>query len=441
MGSSSPANCGFGELLVFVGALVAGTGCSLLSKVLLSMKSIGADGSVESFQNPLFQTWGMFLGMASCLPIHIINERRKRRRGYAAIGQGEELKDVPRSTYFLLVIPAIFDLAATAFAMFGLTYITVSVYQMLRGGAIVFVAILKHFVIGDKLAGFMWVGVSLNVMSIVMVGATASGETGGEDEKNPLVGVCLILCGAVVQSLQYAFEEKVMSTGAGGAPPLLVITMEGVWGLLVCTFILYPACYALGIEDPRDTWVLIQNSKDIQIVFAFYFVAIFLYNSLAMLVTKMLNSVWHAILDNFRPITVWVTDLMLFYVFVPGRFGEPWAFPGSYIQLAALAVLLYGTAVYNGSVKLPGFTYPDDEVDDEATMASVLASPMLVRASPRLASPALLRSPLIHGSPSVRQEQNRRQRTQQLPVVQERSSFQVETRRPRSQSGGGGGFA
>jgi hypothetical protein len=31
------------------------------------------------------------------------------------------------------------------------------------------------------------------------------------------------------------------------------------------------------------------------------------------LVTFMLSSVWHAILDNFRPITIWGVELWMFY--------------------------------------------------------------------------------------------------------------------------------
>ena len=87
---------------------------------------------------------------------------------------------------------------------------------MLRGSAIIFVAILKHFALGDKLRGFMWVGVWWNVVSIILVGATvilsATPDDGeGGKQKDPLRGVLLILAGAFVQSLQYAFEEKVMS--------------------------------------------------------------------------------------------------------------------------------------------------------------------------------------------------------------------------------------
>mmetsp|Transcript_7253 Transcript_7253/g.22863 ORF Transcript_7253/g.22863 Transcript_7253/m.22863 type:complete len:424 (-) Transcript_7253:34-1305(-) len=396
-GAGEPT-CGLTEALVFLGALIAGTSCSLCSKVLLGMRSVGLSGEEEAFQNPLFQTWGMFLGMIFALPVHFIREalaKRKKRRGYETIDAKEpEFKEMPASTYLLLAIPSLFDLAATALCMYGLTYIAVSIYQMLRGAAIVFVAILKHFVLKDKLTGFMWVGVGLNVVAILLVGATATSGDGGPD-KNPLVGVGLILAGAFVQSLQYAFEEKVMSSDVG-APPLLVIGMEGFWGFFVCTFVLYPALYAAGIEDPFDTWAMFCNSPQIQGMFLLYFVSIFCYNLLAVLVTYMLNSVWHAILDNFRPISVWGLDLFLFYVLTRGSFGEAWVWPGSYVQILALVVLLYGTAVYNGSVKVPGCEYPPEP-------SLVPPSPLpVVRASPAMASSSLMKSPLIHGTPASR---------------------------------------
>ena len=89
-----------------------------------------------------------------------------------------------------------------------------------------------------------------------------------------------------------------------------------------------------------------------------YFFAIFGYNLFAVLVTFALNSIWHAILDNFRPITVWLTDLLIYYVFSQSDgFGEPWT-KYSTMQLFGMFVLLYGTAVYNapnaGSIKLQG---------------------------------------------------------------------------------------
>lgn len=84
---------------------------------------------------------------------------------------------------------------------------------------------------------------------------------------------------------------------------------------------------------------------------------VFLYNALACLVTLMLDSVWHAILDNFRPATVWMVDLFIFY-YVNTSFGEQWNASWSWLQLVGMITLLYGTAIYNapneGSVKLTG---------------------------------------------------------------------------------------
>lgn len=58
MAGGHNATCGLSELLVFIGALIAGTACSLTSKMMLSMKSVGITGEEEEFSYPLFQTFG-----------------------------------------------------------------------------------------------------------------------------------------------------------------------------------------------------------------------------------------------------------------------------------------------------------------------------------------------------------------------------------------------
>jgi hypothetical protein len=47
------------------------------------------------------------------------------------------------------------------------------------------------------------------------------------------------------------------------------------------------------------------------------------YNCAAVYVTKYLSAIWHAILDNFRPITIWGLDLAIFYVLLPGSGKQP----------------------------------------------------------------------------------------------------------------------
>lgn len=128
-------------------------------------------------------------------------------------------------------------------------------------------------------------------MAIALVGVAAyvDGSAGSDasDGSDPLVGVVLVLLGGGVQALQYVFEEKVMSDDVYNASPILLIGMEGYlirekfffhtrrilgfWGLVMCTFIIYPIVANLPgtdhgvIEDPENTWYMIAHSSSIQV--------------------------------------------------------------------------------------------------------------------------------------------------------------------------------
>lgn len=96
-----------------------------------------------------------------------------------------------------------------------------------------------------------------------------------------------------------------------------------------------------------------------------------------MFVTYLLDAVWHAILDNFRPISVWSVDLLIF-VITSGAYGEDWTVY-SWLQLAGLVLLLYGTAVYNGNVRLSFITYDDPGMTPHSS--ALTRSPMLTRSA------------------------------------------------------------
>ena len=137
-------------------------------------------------------------------------------------------------------------------------------------------------------------------------------------------------------------------------------------GAVLTILVLYPIGYYTygndrgSFEDPWSAWDVLKNSQSIQILLFLNCLAIFGYNLFAVLITFSLSSVWHSILDNFRPMTVWVTDLIIYYLFTQGTFGEPWTLY-SWIQLIGLVILIYGTMIYNapdaGSIALHGEWY------------------------------------------------------------------------------------
>jgi len=99
-------------------------------------------------------------------------------------------------------------------------------------------------------------GIGLNVLSIALVGLTAmlvDSSTSGDTRhtagsSKALVGVILILIGALTQSFQYVFEEKVM-TGSGSIenssvkiPPLLLVRLY----LPYCAITLQMMMWSIG---------------------------------------------------------------------------------------------------------------------------------------------------------------------------------------------------
>ena len=337
MGGGNDANkkCGLTELLIFIAAIVTGTACSICtssktlgnfaslssfqytlhtvlyvtpgSKTMMELKGEGITGEIEVFQKPIFQTFGMFVGMVFGLVMHgVVLCFKIPFPGYnhqmSAVGSGavpsettgllaksgavgdEQEKAVtgslPLWMYFFLAIPSIFDLGATVLCMMGLQYIDVSIYQLLRGSGIIFVALMKQHVLGDPLYGFQWVGVVWNVVSVFLVGGTAilneNPDDGSTQSGSALLGVLLVMSGAVVQAMQFVFEEKVMTMDIP-SPPLLLIGMEGLWGTVLCLFVVYPLAYYLpgddhgSYEDFHNTWHMITHSPVIQYSFIVYF--------------------------------------------------------------------------------------------------------------------------------------------------------------------------
>lgn len=248
---------------------------------------------VESFHKPLFEAFGMFLGMVLALVMHwavmifkldfpgydFINEEKVQydkgvldhheatydskppnssvsmhstndEEGCHIQNNGAEHPEkaskpkssntliVPKTTsiqiYFILAIPAILDLIATAMFMVGLQYLDVSIHQILRGSQIIFVALLKQYILKNQLLTFHWVGVSWNVVSVVLVGVAAllvgdGGEEGSKDVlTKPVLGVCLTISGAFAQASETVSIEYIMMMD-DYIPPLLMVGMLGMY--------------------------------------------------------------------------------------------------------------------------------------------------------------------------------------------------------------------
>ena len=409
------------EPLVFLLGVVMGTGSTITVKVMYGLQAVGLSGEPQRFEKPLLTTWIMFVAMTIALPAHYAVEwwqQRQRVVAYARLTKGggggrghAELQGpvpVPWRTFVLLVIPAAFDLLGTALASVGLLFTTVSVYQLVRCSVIIVTALLKATVLQQRLNAHMWLGIGVNTAAMILVSASSflpgasAGASVEEDgiERDPRVGILFILLSCLVQGSQYVFEERVMTVD--NAPPLVVVGVEGLWGALLMPIVVFPWAYILPgtdvggcMENIRDSYVMVANSSAIQLILLAFTLTVFLYNIFCIYVTFLLSSIWHAILDNFRPISVWVTDLLLFYVFTHGAFGERWV-AASWVEFVGMLLLFLGTAIYNGTVRVPAFAYDGGEAEPIADGDEDSSEPASAhRNSIDISSPMLTRSPLV----------------------------------------------
>lgn len=428
-------SCGTTEAIVFGMGMLTGTGTTLTGKVMYGIDSVGLDGEVKKFEKPIFQTWLMFFAMVWALPIHgmynwyVHREYRSRKRaGFAATRPAQ----VPLRTYLFLIIPSIFDLMATFLANIGLMYVTVSVFQLMKCTVIIFVALLKRFVLHDRLSIYMWAGIGINTFAVLVVGITSLGDAASQvnnSEAKPTLGIWMIVLSCLIQACQYVFEEKLMGESA---PPLVVVGMEGLWGLLLSTFVVYPIAYYVPGQDLGsqerfdDAMMMLSNSPLACAVAALYVGVVLGYNVFAILTTYLLNSIWHAILDNFRPISVWGVDLLLFYVVTQQSFGEAWT-NWSYLQLLGMMMLLVGTAVYNGSIRLPGLDYEYAELEQGDAKARIQQTSML-RKSPLVTRNAMKLAQEERRTPNARDRIQLRQEylTEYHPEENHLHSVQVK---------------
>ncbi|KAH9099292.1 hypothetical protein Ae201684P_018309 [Aphanomyces euteiches] len=347
--------------------------------VMYDIDTIGLDGETRKFEKPIFQTMLMFAAMVFALPIQWIYhwnlEHQWHAKGGALSGS------TGTHSHANVFYPGPSSCIRFIGNLSGQSWVAIRHSQR--------VSIDEMH---DHLKRYMWIGIGMNTVAALMVGFSSFQDTEEQinNNDNPGLGIIMIILSCFVQSAQYVFEEKLMGDGIDTAPPLIVVGMEGLWGLIMTGLIVYPIAYFVpgndlgSYERIDDAWYMLTNSPTAQVAAAIFLIVILGYNVFAVFVTFLLNSIWHAILDNFRPVTVWGTDLLLFYVFTPRTFGEAWT-SWSYLELTGMITLLLGTAVYNGTIQLPGHTY-DEPLEGPVTP---------IRTPLAMASSSLSRSPLL----------------------------------------------
>jgi len=342
--------------------LVFGALNTLSTKLTFQMKAMDLDGHMQTFQKQWFGVYRMFQGMAFVMFFHFYNEFQNYRKRQASNGKNaansDEMSLVPPATplkaYFAVAVPALFDLLGTVFGYIGLFYNSPSIWQMFRGSMIVFATLFSVTFLKRKMSKLKWMGVSMCVIAVVVVGIANMLSEGEQVEKvDPelkVYGMAMIIVGMLFSGAQMVVEEYFMK--GISIPPMCIVGMEGVWGVIITFVFIFPVVGRLPgddvggcMENLDNDIAMVNNSPELQKVVVVYLVSVFTYNIAGMMVTYALSAVHRTMLEASRTAVIWSIDLAIHSFLPNSSFGEAWN-SWSFLQLLGFVLLILGQATY-----------------------------------------------------------------------------------------------
>ncbi|SCU82927.1 LANO_0B07866g1_1 [Lachancea nothofagi CBS 11611] len=344
-----------------VGLVITGGINSLFTKYQDNQCVRDCDGNSPVFFNqPVLQTLQMFIGEMTVL-IVFWGQKKNAPLLDAGIPAKPAIKG---RQYGLLALPAICDIVATTMLNLALVMIPVSIYQMIRGGIVFFVALFSVLFLGRKVSRLEWTSLAVIVLGVGVVGYSGQGVTAAETSKSKhgteslFLGVCLIVLALIFMATQFIVEEHIMARRQ--VIPVSLVGFEGLFGTLITFGILLFGDILSG-HNKVDSSVnmsqafvdLFSNNKVLYSSVAIM-VSIACFNYFGTSITKNVSATSRSTVDTCRTMLVWLASLAL-----------GWESFRS-LQLLGFTLLVFGTLVFNGAIEIPDKYLPQVLLEDKA---------------------------------------------------------------------------
>ncbi|CAJ1035787.1 Solute carrier family 35, putative [Leishmania lindenbergi] len=323
-----------------------------------------------SFAHPFTQAFFMFCSEAFCLVIFVCllvykksvvpRLHDKKRGGCAHTGELVEGKDyvLPRNP-FLWLLPPGADVLASIVQNVGMTLTHASVYQMLRGSTVVWIAVISYFWLDYRFTKVELWGMGFVVLGLLLVGVSNLLEHGTgfsspseERHNNQALGNLLILVAQILHAFQGVCEERLVRLYK--VPPLQLVGTEGIYGAGMTLSLLaflqlvpmapwghnlvaveeFQAARGPGAIYTNVTWVKklqptlkvpyddvvlafaqIRKSWTCKLSVSAYVLSSFFYNACHMSVLKYVSATATVMLGSLRIVTVWLVCLLIPSIF------------------------------------------------------------------------------------------------------------------------------
>jgi len=189
----------------------------------------------------------------------------------------------------------------------GLTRIELSTCMMLHGGLSIFSTIFSIIFLKRHVYFHQWAGIFLTMLSLLIVGF--SGVHNDTDTrhtpKDRAFGIILVLCALVLQGGELVWDEYMLKVKK--LPIMFVVAMEGVWGLFIVIFIMWPLGFILpgrdpsptggSFENPIDTFLMAFHSSALFFLIIAGIVTVLIYNTFGMIITCTMSSMHRTIFE------------------------------------------------------------------------------------------------------------------------------------------------
>jgi len=330
------------------------------------------------------------IGEFLCLIVYYIGSR----------GQAPPNMDsVPKHVF---LVACLFDWTATTLVNMAYVMIAASIVQMTRGAVVIFTCIFSVLFLGRRQHTYHVVGVCLVFIGITLVSlsvffnpASSENITAGTNAYHKVLGISLCVGSQVFQALMLVYEERIMSKYT--VPPLLVVGMEGTFGILFGA-VLLAVLNAVSIESTPAALYQMGHSVPLLRAGVISIFTVAFFNFSGVTVTQQASAVARSTIDVSRTILIWCVELMVGWNMFNG------------LQLAGFIILATGTLIYNRLLVIQHFE-PSQETlallsdkDDEIAPKTLLRE--LGRKCEQVGSLPILEKALMQKSSALDIEEN-----------------------------------
>lgn len=359
-------------LVLVVGCIVTGCLNSLFTKYQDNQCVKNCEDPDPSkhtnYQQPAIQTLQMFIGELGCFIVFYLMYKSNifgrasfiDNEGYGPVEEegmpNEQPSSLPFKHSMKFAIPAVCDLLGTTLLNLGLIFIPVSVYQMIRGSLVLFVAFLSVIFLKRKITKLEWISLFIISLGIALVGLSGYNQKSNDDDTSKsssdasalaVVGILLVIIAEITQASQFVIEEHFLLKQP--IIPLQLVYFEGIYGAIIILVVMIVLNVVVGMTvDPKEfvdspfnlTEGMKQTFSSSQILWASILIMLSIasFNYFGLSLTHCLSATARSTIDSCRTLLVWLLAMImgweLFY----------------FLQLVGFALLVFGTLCFNGAL-------------------------------------------------------------------------------------------